>query len=88
LLGWAQQAGFSAVAPSASVWCFATPEDRGWWGGLWADRITGSALAAQLREQGLAGDDQLDAIAAAWRRWAAAPDGWFTVLHGEVVCKR
>jgi SAM-dependent methyltransferase len=87
LLGWAQQAGFSAVVPSASVWCFATPEDREWWGGLWADRITRSALAAQLREQGLAGDDQLDAIAAAWRRWAAAPDGWFTVLHGEVVCK-
>src|SRR5436853_400208 len=40
LLGWAQGAGFSAVAPSASVWCFATPADRAWWGSMWADRIT------------------------------------------------
>jgi ubiquinone/menaquinone biosynthesis C-methylase UbiE len=87
LLGWAQAAGFSEVVPSASVWCHATPEERDWWGGLWADRITASALAEQLRAQGLASDDELAAIAAAWRRWAAAHDGWFTVVHGEVLCR-
>ena len=27
-------------SPTASAWCFATPEDRAWWGDLWADRIT------------------------------------------------
>jgi len=86
LLGWAQGAGFSAVAPSASVWCFATPADRAWWGGMWADRITGSALAAQLREQGMATTGELEAISAAWRRWVEAPDGWFAIVHGEVVC--
>jgi ubiquinone/menaquinone biosynthesis C-methylase UbiE len=87
LLGWAQAAGFSEVVPSASVWCHATPEERDWWGGLWADRITTSDLAEQLRAQGLASDDELAAIAAAWRRWAEAPDGWFTVVHGEVLCR-
>ncbi len=87
LLGWAQAAGFSEVVPSASVWCYATPEDRDWWGDLWADRVTASALAEQLRAQGLATDDELAAIAAAWRRWAEAPDGWFTVIHGEVLCR-
>jgi SAM-dependent methyltransferase len=87
LLGWAQAAGFSEVVPSASVWCHATPEERDWWGGLWADRVTASALAGQLRAQGLASDDELAAIAAAWRRWAAAPDGWFAVVHGEVLCR-
>jgi ubiquinone/menaquinone biosynthesis C-methylase UbiE len=87
LLGWAQAAGFSEVVPSASVWCHATPEERDWWGGLWADRVTRSALAEQLRAQGLTSDGELAAIAAAWRRWAAAPDGWFTVVHGEVLCR-
>jgi cyclopropane fatty-acyl-phospholipid synthase-like methyltransferase len=43
--------------------------------------------AEQLRAQGLASDDELAAIAAAWRRWAAAHDGWFTVVHGEVLCR-
>jgi len=29
----------------------------------------------------------LDAFAAAFHRWAAAPDGWFVVLHGEVLAR-
>jgi hypothetical protein len=30
--------------------------------------------------------DELDEIAAAWREWAATPDGWFAILHGEILC--
>src|SRR5262249_51078888 len=52
LRAWARQAGFTRVEASASAWCFATPEDRAWWGGLWADRITRSALAAQAISEG------------------------------------
>lgn len=86
LLSWARAAGFSSVVPSASAWCYATPDERAWWGGLWAERFTLSALADQLRGQGIASGDELEGFAAAWRRWAAADDGWFAVLHGEVVC--
>ncbi|HEY5109874.1 MAG TPA: methyltransferase domain-containing protein [Acidimicrobiales bacterium] len=87
LLGWAHSAGFADVAPSASVWCFATDEDRAWWGGLWADRFAapGSFLGTQLEAHGIAGRDDLEAFGAGWRRWAASPDGWFAVLHGEVL---
>ncbi len=86
LLHWAHQAGFASVEPSASSWCFATPEDRAWWGGLWADRFTRSDLARQLLDHGFADRRDLDSFADAWRRWAASPDGWFAVLHGEVLC--
>ena len=85
LLSWAQAAGFSEVSPSASVWCFATPEQRDWWGGLWAERLRHSALADQLLASGIADRDALDEFGAAFDRWAAAPDGWFTVVHGEVL---
>ena len=87
LLSWARQAGFEQVVPSASVWCFATAEDRSWWGGLQADRITQSAVADQALAAGLADAAALEAMAAAWRAWAAAEDGWFAVLHGEVLCR-
>jgi SAM-dependent methyltransferase len=86
LLHWARQVGFTSVAASASTWCFATPEERAWWGGLWADRFTQSSLADQLLGSGIAGSADLRSFAAAWRRWAASPDGWFAVLHGEVLC--
>jgi len=84
LLGWAQAAGLSEVTASASAWCFATPEDREWWGGLWADRVTRSSFAAQAVEQGLATAAELEQLAGGWRTWAAEDDGWFAVLHGEV----
>jgi ubiquinone/menaquinone biosynthesis C-methylase UbiE len=88
LLSWALAAGFSDVTPSASVWCYATPADRAWWGGLWAERATSSAFAEQALEGGHATREELESMARAWRRWAAAPDGWYLVVHGEVLCQR
>jgi ubiquinone/menaquinone biosynthesis C-methylase UbiE len=85
LLKWAHAAGFAEVAPSASVWCFATPEDRAWWGNLWADRITTSAIADQAEREGFATRAALEDMASAWRAWAADDDGWFAVLHGEII---
>ena len=88
LLSWARQVGFSGLETSASAWCFATPEERAWWGGLWADRMTGSAIAQQAQQEGRATADELASIADAWREWAQADDGWFAVLHGEIICTR
>jgi len=87
LKGWALAAGFSEVRASASVWCFTDDEDRAWWGGLWADRIRESDLARQAVDRGMATTADLTTFAGAFRRWAEAPDGWFTVLHGEVLAR-
>ena len=87
LLAWAHTAGFEEVTSTASTWCFATPEERDWWGGLWADRITQSTLAQQALERGLATPELLDELARAWREWAAHPDGWFVVVHGEILAR-
>jgi 2-polyprenyl-3-methyl-5-hydroxy-6-metoxy-1,4-benzoquinol methylase len=88
LLGWAHAAGFADVTATASVWCFASDEDRRWWGSTWAERVTESALAEQLIESGAADRRELALIAAAWREWAGHPDGFFTVPHGEALCRR
>jgi SAM-dependent methyltransferase len=87
LLGWAQDAGFTRITATSSTWCFATAEDRAFWGGMWADRITVSALAEQLRTSGMATNGELQGLADGWRRWASAEDGWLSVLHGELICR-
>lgn len=86
LLAWAHAAGCREVIPSASVWCFATPEDRAYWGGSWADRAQHSRFAEQAAAHGV---DQagLRAIAQAWQDWAADPDGWITLTHGEILAR-
>lgn len=85
LLGWAQAAGLRDVAYTTSTWTFATPEDRAWWSDLWAERVTASTLAEQACDYGLAREDELAEIAAAWRGWAIQPDAAFVVTHGEIV---
>ena len=87
LLSWAQDAGFDDITPTASTWCFATPENRDWWGRMWSDRIIESALARQLVDSGMATTAELDEISSAWREWAAVPSGWLAIPHGEILCR-
>ncbi len=86
LLAWARRAGFTDVTATSSTWCFATAEDRAWWGGMWADRILRSALADQARAAGVPEED-LRRIADGWRTWADSPDGGLSLLHGELLAR-
>jgi hypothetical protein len=86
LLSWARQAGFTTVTATSSTWCYASPDERAWWGGMWADRIVHSDLASQLLASRLATKADLDRISQGWREWASADDGWFSILHGEILC--
>ncbi|GGR98725.1 hypothetical protein GCM10010252_41780 [Streptomyces aureoverticillatus] len=87
LKSWALEAGFTEVACTAGTWCYSTPEERAWWSGLWADRTVASAYAGRARASGHADTARLEAVAAAWREWGRSEDGWFAVLHGEVLCR-
>jgi ubiquinone/menaquinone biosynthesis C-methylase UbiE len=87
LVGWVHEAGFVDVRPTASAWMFATPEDRAWWAGLWADRITRSAVADQLTASAMATNEELADVAEAFRSWAGHPDASFIVPHGEVIAR-
>ncbi|MGW2397969.1 methyltransferase domain-containing protein [Kitasatospora sp. NPDC001664] len=88
LTAWAREAGFTELAASTATWTFATPERREWWGGTWAERTEGSATAATAVGRGFASAEDLARIAEGWRRWAAEPDGWFAVLHGELLARK
>ena len=86
LLGWAHAAGFTEVVrlrlgvvlrhrggPGVVGWPVGRPVRPGRrWPTSCSD--TGSPTGADL-----------EAFADGWRRWAASPDGWFAVLHGEIL---
>ena len=50
-------------------------------------RPPSSAFAEQALAYGLATPDELEEVAAAWRRWAAADDGWLGMMHGELLIR-
>lgn len=86
LKGWAMTAGLDVVSSSAGTWCFSTPDDVAWWGGLWAERVVGSGMAEQAKERGLASAEDLERLARGWRRWSTSADAWFVILHGQLLC--
>ncbi|MEU7869404.1 methyltransferase domain-containing protein [Dactylosporangium sp. NPDC049140] len=86
LLAWAREAGFADVTATSSTWCFADDQDRSWWGGMWADRVRQSAMARQALAAGVP-QEELDRLSAGWRQWAGDPDGWLSVLHGEILAR-
>jgi ubiquinone/menaquinone biosynthesis C-methylase UbiE len=88
LLGWVRSAGFTDATMTSSTWTYADPTTRAWWGDLWAERVVASAFAEQAVAYGYSDTHELAAISAAWRRWAAADDATFIVVHGEVLARR
>jgi ubiquinone/menaquinone biosynthesis C-methylase UbiE len=82
---WALDAGLDDITVSSSTWTYADPDSCAWWGNMWADRCVLSSLADQAVAYGLSTREELDAMAAAFRSWAAKPDALFMVPHGEIL---
>ncbi|GAA4748459.1 methyltransferase domain-containing protein [Modestobacter marinus] len=87
LRSWAHAAGLRDAVATTSAWCFATADERTWWGRSWAGRATASAFAEQARAYGLATPEELQEVADAWLAWAGADDGWLGMLHGELLIR-
>ena len=47
-----------------------------------------SALAEQAISYRLSTREELEAIYSAWQRWAEHDDGFFVVVHAELVARR
>ncbi|MFI6938432.1 class I SAM-dependent methyltransferase [Streptomyces sp. NPDC050418] len=89
LKSWALQSGSAEheITATSATWTYSTPDERAWWSGLWADRTTSSSYAGIAVEGGHATTEELAEIAEAWRAWGRAEDGWFCVLHGELLIR-
>lgn len=87
LLSWARAAGFEDITVSSSTWCYATEEEKEVWAITWSGRLRGGALADSLQRHGLMGPEAREQAARAFEQWARQPDGWFSVLHGEILAR-
>jgi ubiquinone/menaquinone biosynthesis C-methylase UbiE len=87
LVSWALEAGFTDIRPSSANWLYATQERRAWQSETWATRVLHSAFAEQALERGLADQKKLERIAAGWRRWGDAADGFFLIPNVELIAR-
>ncbi len=89
VVAWAMVAGFPrhAITPSSSVWCYSEPEARAWWSSLWADRLIKSSLHGNAVDGGFATPAEMERLARSWHEWGACDDGFYALLHGEILCR-
>ncbi len=88
LLGWTMAAGFERIEPAASAWTYATPDQRRFWAGTWAERAVASDFASHAVEMKLATEADLLEISEAWRSWEHEPTGFFLIPHTEILAWR
>jgi ubiquinone/menaquinone biosynthesis C-methylase UbiE len=73
---------------SASEWCYATHAETREWGDAYAERLLTSPMGASAVERGNATQEDLQAMAAAFRSWAAHPDAFWAFLHVAALARK
>lgn len=87
---WARQAGFerAAITCSTGSWCFSSPEERQFWGGIIVDRMEQSSFAPNAIREGLLTAEEVERMKQGAREWILDEDGWCGLLHAEIICRK
>lgn len=81
-------AGVADVRITARVWCYATPEETTAWGESYANRLLTASMGTLPVEYGYASRADIEAMAAAFRAWAAHPDALWSFTHIEALGRK
>jgi ubiquinone/menaquinone biosynthesis C-methylase UbiE len=81
-------AGVADLQVTAAVWCYATPEETTAWGESYAERLLTSPMGGRAVEYGYATRADLEAMAAAFRAWAAHPDAFWAFTQVAALARK
>jgi ubiquinone/menaquinone biosynthesis C-methylase UbiE len=76
------------VQVTASVWCYTTTEETTEWGESYAQRLLTSPMGGRAVEYGFATRADLEAMAAAFRAWAAHPDAFWAFTQVAALARK
>lgn len=74
-------AGITDPSITATVWCYATPNETIEWGDAYADRLLNSPMGERPVEYGYASRTDIESMAAAFRTWARHRDALWVFIH-------
>jgi ubiquinone/menaquinone biosynthesis C-methylase UbiE len=73
---------------SATEWCYATYAETREWGDAYAERLLTSPMGASAVARGNATQEDLEAMAAAFRAWSAHPDAFWSFIHVAALARK
>ncbi|KAF2143184.1 uncharacterized protein K452DRAFT_225320 [Aplosporella prunicola CBS 121167] len=86
----ARQTGFerSKMEVSTGTWCKADKDDREFWAKYWIDRLQQSEFRTKATELGGATVEDLEICCKGWNDYAENEDASYTILHGQLICRK
>jgi 2-polyprenyl-3-methyl-5-hydroxy-6-metoxy-1,4-benzoquinol methylase len=78
----------SELEITAAPWYYATPSETRDWGEAYAERLLTSPMGARPVEYGYASRGDIEAMAAAFRAWAAHPDAFWSFIHVAALARK
>jgi hypothetical protein len=90
LTAWARAAGFdrSDITVSASVEICSSRHEREIQGNRASERLLYSDLGKRAVGLGFATREEVLRMAEAWRRWIDDDDGYYSITHTEIICRK
>ncbi|EPS38077.1 hypothetical protein H072_8203 [Dactylellina haptotyla CBS 200.50] len=85
---WFMDAGVKRedIKCTSSCWTYSSPEEREWWGGMWAERTMKSSFGElAVKSKVVSGVEELEELAEGWTKWVGEEAGWIMVPSGEVT---
>lgn len=76
------------VQVTATQWCYTTPAETRAWGESYAERLLTSPMGERAVEYGHATRADLEAMAAAFRRWAVHPDAFWSFTQVAALARK
>lgn len=76
------------VEVTAGEWCYTTPAETSAWGDSYAERLLTSPMGERAVEYGHATRADLEAMAAAFRRWAVHPDAFWSFTQVAALARK
>ncbi|KAI1332101.1 ubiE/COQ5 methyltransferase [Xylariaceae sp. FL0255] len=88
VLAWAREAGFKKedVTFSWDYWNY-QDEEAAIWGQTWTERTLHSAFATTSLEGGVATQEELQRISAAWKVFGESEGAFIIIPNGEILCR-
>lgn len=86
---WAMAAGFKLeeINTSWSTWHH-SGERAAAFADSWAGRTLFSGTAETAKREGIAGEEQLQQISDAWKKWGRETGAFIAIPHGEILCRK
>ena len=87
---WALAAGFerAKITVGAGTTVYSAADEANWWASVCIGRVESEVGQMWLRNKIVLDQGEIDAMKTGFKAWGQSEEAWYSVLQGEVICRK